>query len=203
MPHRVYVYVIYLLMLFTPLLHAVSYQRNQGYCQQGGQSVISPGVSASTTKVQRSFPSCTVTVYDAGTLNLSTIFSDSSGTAKANPFTASTTGYWFFNAADGSYDVNFSGTGISSPFTLGSRTIKSKLNDTVSVKDFGATGDGTTDDTAAIQAAIDSLCVGSGGTGVYIPAGKYVTTSVLTCSITTTNKGLRIYGDGPKSIILL
>jgi hypothetical protein len=44
-----------------------------------------------------------------------------------------------------------------------------KLNDIVDVKAFGAVGDGVTDDTAKIQAAIDSL--GSAGGTVTIPSG--------------------------------
>ncbi|GAB3466185.1 M10 family metallopeptidase C-terminal domain-containing protein [Azotobacter salinestris] len=40
------------------------------------------------------------------------------------------------------------------------------------VKDFGALGDGISDDTAAIQAAIDAAHAAGGGT-VYLPAGEY------------------------------
>jgi len=40
--------------------------------------------------------------------------------------------------------------------------------DVVSVKDFGAVGDGVTDDTAAIQAALDTTAL-----GVYFPPGLY------------------------------
>lgn len=46
------------------------------------------------------------------------------------------------------------------------------------VKDYGAVGDGTADDTASIQAAINTLSV-SGGY-VFMPAGRYKVTSMLT-----------------------
>lgn len=49
------------------------------------------------------------------------------------------------------------------------RTLGSKLKDVVSVKDFGAVGDGVADDTSAIQAAIDN-----GGGVVYFPDGTYI-----------------------------
>jgi len=58
-----------------------------------------------------------------------------------------------------------------------SRTVENKLQESVSVKDFGAVGDGTTDDTAAIQAAINSLTTGG---NVYIPTGTYKITATLT-----------------------
>lgn len=47
---------------------------------------------------------------------------------------------------------------------------KVKLNDIISVKDFGAKGDGTTNDTAALQAAINA----SNGKKLVIPSGKYI-----------------------------
>jgi polygalacturonase len=42
------------------------------------------------------------------------------------------------------------------------------------VKIFGAVGDGTTDDTAAIQAAIDAVEAAGEGTVLYIPAGTFM-----------------------------
>ena len=52
-------------------------------------------------------------------------------------------------------------------------TVQAKLRQTVSVKDFGAVGDGTTNDTAAFIAAKNYVGQAGGGI-VYIPFGTYV-----------------------------
>jgi hypothetical protein len=57
-------------------------------------------------------------VFNAGTAVDASIFSDSGGTPKANPFVAGTDGQWNFWANPGSYDVQFSGAGIPTPYTL-------------------------------------------------------------------------------------
>ena len=54
-------------------------------------------------------------------------------------------------------------------------TVQTKLRETVSVKDFGAVGDGVTDDTAAIQAAIDATNEGT----LNFPEGTYLISSGL------------------------
>lgn len=51
-------------------------------------------------------------------------------------------------------------------------TVRDALDDVVSVKRFGAVGDGVADDSAAIQAAIDAVEAEGGGT-VYFPVGTY------------------------------
>lgn len=89
----------------------------QGFVEQGGNVVVTDGRS-STTRVQKSFPLATVSVFNAGTAVLSSIFSDSGGTPKANPFVAGTDGSWSFWANPGLYDVQFSGAGITSPFSF-------------------------------------------------------------------------------------
>jgi len=58
----------------------------------------------------------------------------------------------------------------------------------VNVKDFGAKGDGTTDDTAAIQAAISSVSSGI----LYFPVGSYKTTAKLT---TTYGQNIKLQGS--------
>ena len=53
------------------------------------------------------------------------------------------------------------------------RQVATLADTVVSVKDFGAVGDGVVDDTAAIQAAINAASAAGGGT-VYLPAGTYI-----------------------------
>ena len=69
-------------------------------------------------------------------------------------------------------------------------TVQTKLRQIVSVKDFGATGDGTTDDTAFISAALNS-----GATTVYFPSGTYKITARIFCNV---SNNLTVIGDGAK-----
>jgi hypothetical protein len=59
------------------------------------------------------------------------------------------------------------------------RTYLSKLKDVVSVKDFGAVGDGVADDTAAIQAAIDAASASGSRTVVSLAGDTYRTVGEL------------------------
>lgn len=117
--------------------------RAYGECARGNQvALVTGGIyTSTTTPLLRSFPSCTVTVYDTGTLNLATIYSDNSSTPLANPFTANSFGYWFFYANNGRYDVRLSGGGIASPFTLSDIILTDPANFAASVSSFnGRTG---------------------------------------------------------------
>jgi hypothetical protein len=74
-------------------------------------------------------------------------------------------------------------------------TVAAKLQQTVSVMDFGAVGDGVADDTAAIQAAIDAVNT-SGGGSVFVPVGTY------RCNSTVNMKSdVRLFGSGKESAL--
>lgn len=66
-------------------------------------------------------------------------------------------------------------------------------NAPANVRDFGAIGDGTTDDTAAIQSALDS-----GTSRVFIPAGSYKITTLLSVP-----SDIEVCGEGTASSIVL
>lgn len=65
------------------------------------------------------------------------------------------------------------------------RTVESKLQEFVSVKDFGATGDGATDDLAAFNAAMTA------SKNVFVPAGFYY----LSGTLETKQAGQRLIGN--------
>lgn len=74
------------------------------------------------------------------------------------------------NASTVTYDP--AGTGAVA------RTVQTKLRESVSVKDFGAVGDGATDDTAAIQSAWNAVKLAGGGS-IFLPPGIYLISSAI------------------------
>ena len=61
------------------------------------------------------------------------------------------------------------------PFTGSTPTnVEDKLAETISVTDFGAVGDGVTDDTAAIQAAFDQIKNSTTNSKLFFPNGTYL-----------------------------
>lgn len=64
-------------------------------------------------------------------------------------------------------------------------TVQTKLREFISIKDFGAKGDGTTDDTGAIQNAINYVELINYG-ALYLPVGTYKITNTLRIKKTQT-----------------
>lgn len=78
-------------------------------------------------------------------------------------------------------------------------TVQAKLRESVSVKDFGAVGDGVTDDSAAFQAAVNAAIAGYGE--VFVPGGDYlIGTSVAFGSAGAYTGGVKIRGVAPNSV---
>ena len=74
----------------------------------------------------------------------------------------------------------------------------------INVKDYGAVGDGTTDDTAAIQAAIDAIPA-SGATIGFVDVGDYLISSALTFPVNAClyiGKGARIKKSSSATITI-
>jgi hypothetical protein len=144
----------------------------------------------------------------AGTLDGVTINGATINTATINNLTAtgalalpvgSITSAMILNGTIVDADINASAaiaTSKLAPITAtGSttaRTLENRFADVVNVKDFGAVGDGVTDDTVAIQAAL-----GTTSTAIYFPAGAYrISASGSTAALSSTVSGRRIFGEG-------
>ena len=87
--------------------------------------------------------------------------------------------------------------GGSTPTGAINRTIFEKLSDFISVKDFGAIGDGTTDDTTAINAAIAYAKATSGIKAIQFPTANYLVSGKINIAGSFGN-GIVIEGNDSK-----
>ena len=135
----------------------------------------------------------TIEFYLTGTSTPTSIYSDSAGTAIGTSVTLNSSGapansgtaVALFFDTDITYKIvrkDSAGVEISptiDPYSVPSsytssstggvvRTIQAKLDEIFSAKDFGATGDGSTDDTTAVDALI------AAGKYIHFPSGTYV-----------------------------
>jgi hypothetical protein len=126
------------------------------------------------------------------------------GVVTANSFVGNVTGNIAGNVTGGTISGNASSaTALATTFfgpSITARTLTSRFGDVVNVKDYGAKGDGTVDDTAAIQAAIDDNINAT----IFFPTGIYNITSTLKVdySITTGRVSLNLLGVGAGSALL-
>jgi len=84
------------------------------------------------------------------------------------------------------------------------RSFQQKFDDFVNVRDFGATGNGSTDDTNAINRALQQIYIESENLNdprtrrtIYIPGGTYLTSNVISIP-----PNASLVGDGPNNTII-
>lgn len=97
--------------------------------------------------------------------------------------------------AGGAVTGTLDGSAINVTSTSGSeaRSLADRYDDVINVKDFGAVGDGVTDDSTAIQSALDA------GNDVFFPDGDYLVGTKLTKS----GSFWRILGAGNDRTVLI
>jgi hypothetical protein len=110
---------------------------------------------------------------------------------------ATQTAYTYTGQTATGYSVQ-TGTTVGSPV---SQSLQSRLDSYCVVTDFGAKGDGVTDDTAAINRALYQLyCVQANPQirrSLFFPAGSYLITNTILVP-----PFAMLYGEGPQSSIL-
>jgi len=180
-------------------------------CTNGSTSAT----ASATVAVAVTAPAPTATL----SANPTSITSGQSSTlswSSTNATSCTGTGFSTGNAVSGSVSVTPSTTTINSvTCTNGSTSATASAQVTIagSTEDefvgpfaswlnvktvYGAKGDGVTDDTAAIQKALNALASTGGGT-LYFPAGTYIISSTLSPSAITRSQ---IIGQDPSTTII-
>ena len=122
-----------------------------------------------------------------GNTEVLTEFSDILGFATAYTYAGDAAGYTVQTGATSGAPV--------------SQSLQSRLDSYAIVTDFGATGDGVTDDTAAINRALNQLYCKQNNTQIrrslFFPAGTYIVTDTI--NVPTYAK---LYGEGAESSII-
>ena len=167
-------------------------------------------------------PNATVSVYLTGTTTLATLYSSNSlsGGTKTNPLTTDSNGSYSFYAPNGLYDIS-----ITNPQGLTITLYAQALSDPTQVPYIwalsqGVKSDGATNDTAALQAIINTLAAQGGGVislapgtntkaeGIVLKSGVFLNTgaagngyqTAAVATITGINGTLPII-DTPSSLI--
>lgn len=192
----------------TPLDGMIRYntdiQQYEGY-KNGAWSIFGNGAggtlfSDTVTATQGQTVINTPTGFVQGGDNLSVYVNGSRQIYNVNYTETSTTQITFTNGLNVGDLVNYT-IGASTSLSVNAssvlynegstnavnRNVEQKLQETVSVKDFGAVGDGVVDDTDAINNAI-----ASGSKQIYFPSGTYKVTSALVI----TGNYINLTGDG-------
>lgn len=103
---------------------------------------------------------------------------------------------WFNSGATGVFSGDASSATVTATGSSSPRSLANWAADVINVKNFGATGNGTTDDTAPITTAL-TYARTSGSGCVYFPTGIYrVSSNFLVPSFTA------VVGDGSQSSII-
>jgi hypothetical protein len=104
-----------------------------------------------------------------------------------------TTSWTSIGAANNNVGTTFTATGVGagSGYAVLQRTVQAKLQEVVSVQDFGADPTGTNDSTEAFTLALAT------GKDVFVPNGTYLITSTLTM----VTPWQSLYGQGQYSIL--
>ena len=144
------------------------------------------------TNLLASAPGALLYTYRSGTTTPSPVYADAlEAAALPNPVVADSGGLFpaIYLASGISYRFTLTqsdGTAIWGP--VDNVTAGPGTAGIFNVLDYGAAGTGTTDDTAAIQAAI-TAAVAAGNSEVYLPGGTYKLSSAITVAFPITLRG--------------